>query len=101
MNQRVATLLMFVLSPAGWAFQPCPMETTPCASPLQVLLYLVFPLLLGGLVSRWLVKSVRSPKWKWAWLMTVGLVCLGLMIMALIALNAFLAPCSMSCWYKP
>lgn len=93
----VAPLLMLLASEA-LAFQPCPGESQPCASPAQLLLLVVLPyLVLSGLAllarklqRRWLRVSC------WLLLGSIGLLWL-LAINA--AFNAYLAPCATGCWY--
>lgn len=93
-------LLLMLLPGELYAFQPCPADTQPCASPWQVLLLVVLPcLVLAGLAlltwkqlqRRWLRVSC------WLLLGTVGLLWL-LAVNA--AFNAYLAPCATGCWYR-
>lgn len=92
------TPLLTLLASAAHAFQPCPGESQPCASPAQVLLLVLLPcLVLSGLVllarklqQRWLRIS------SWLLLGSIGLLWL-LAINA--AFNAYLASCAADCWY--
>jgi len=99
-NTPVAATLLTLASQC-FAFQACPGNTRPCASPLQVLLYVGLPtflLLVAGtlahrkLAARWVRVSV---------LVTLGIFWALVGLVALATFNAFLAPCASFCWYKP
>lgn len=98
-NLALLALGITMFAPELFAFQPCPLETQPCASPFQVLLLVVFPSLLYCCVAVF-VKRKTQRVWlrRGALLLVAGLWLISLLVVYA-AFSAFLAPCSGSCWY--
>lgn len=81
-----------------WAFQPCPGGTHPCASPLQVLLWIILPsfVLFGcALLAR---RKIRRTGLRYVAIALVGGLWLFWLLAIYFAFNAFLALCSGDCW---
>lgn len=81
------------------AFQQCPAGTHPCASPSQVLIWVVLPSLALYGFAIFAQQKVQR-----VWLRRVTVTLLGglwlfWLLVVLAAFGAFLAQCSGSCWY--
>ncbi|MWV13966.1 hypothetical protein F3I62_17840 [Pseudomonas sp. R-28-1W-6] len=97
--RRTLPAALLVLCGELHAFQPCPGESQPCASPAQVLLLVVLPCLVLAALAL-LAKKTLQRRWlrlsSWLLLASVG----GLWLLAIYAaFNAYLAPCASGCWY--
>jgi len=78
---------------------PDGLPTRPCATPMQLLLMLVLPVLLAaGAV----VAARRRIERPWLRVLIVGaaiFLCVAWELLAIAALIGFVAPCSATCWY--
>ena len=82
------------------AFEPCPLDTLSCVGVDQALLYVVMPSVAFALAAAGSMRWVRRV------MLRRGAVALVLTTWALWLVfvwgmfNAFLAPCSSTCWYR-
>lgn len=92
-------LLLMLFSTEAFAFQPCPLDTRPCASLSQVFTLLLLPSLITFFAA-WIINSKIHRAWlKYTVITIISIVWLFWLVLTIGLFNAYLAPCSASCWY--
>ena len=101
MNRTVIIpLLLIPFASEVFAFQQCPTGTRPCASPFEVLALVVLPSLIVFFTARLAKKKIQRAWLKRSAITALAIAWLLWLLIIMGALNAFLAQCSGSCWYR-
>ena len=82
------------------AFEQCPIHTLPCVGFDQALLYVVVPSVGFALVAAACMRWLRRAIARRAAVALVLATWVMWLVFAWAAFNAFLAPCSSTCWYR-
>jgi len=92
-------LVLLAISPSAYAFGQCPNGMLACATPGQLIVYVVIPTVLCLALAGVARRRIRTPFPRYAALATIGSCwCIGMFGVSF-ALTAALAPCSYACWY--